>query len=288
MEARQIMKFRNHHFILIGMISVSGFVGAQMGLYLLHTLYGYHFTWSFLWNCLVVIKDLPLIHAVISNSFNILIIYSFGMVLIVGFKQLLLQIKWNRYVKVKRLHELSNIWNEKFNHIVHEIVVIEHNGMLALTTGFLRPRIIISKTLLAGFSEEEITAIVLHENCHCRNYDPLRMLIVKVISDGLPFIPILRQFSHYINVWVELEADHYVVHTMKSPVDLSNVLLKFSKMCSKSEVGIAFADKAINYRLQRLIEPKKKIHVPIFKFTPLVISLFVIFFIGCMVISGCI
>lgn len=269
------------------MILVSGFVGAQMIIYLLHELFGFNPTWGILQYCMAALNEHTFLHSAVNNVLNVIIAYCFGMVLFVGCKQFLLERKWYKYVQANRHVPLSTQLNRKYKHLDQEIIVIEQNSMLAVTSGFIRPKIIISSEIISDFTEREVSAIILHEYCHCRNYDPLRMLIIKIMTDSFPFIPILKQFTHYINVWVELEADNFAVQYMKSPVDLASVLLKCSKMSRKMAVGVGFADEAINYRLLRLIEPKQAIRVPIMPFSPLVISSFTIFVISSIVISGC-
>ncbi|CAM4398371.1 M56 family metallopeptidase [Paenibacillus alkaliterrae] len=281
------MKFRKHDFVFLFMLLVSGFVGFQMVIYLLHALLGFNPSWGILQYCVAVFNDQGVIHSVINSGLNVLIAYSFGKLLYVGCRQILLERKWNNYVQANRHHEWTNHFNSKYKHLGQQIIVIEHHSVLAVTSGFTRPKIILSSALVSDFSEREITAIVLHEYCHCRNYDPLRMLIIKIMTDSLPFIPILRRFSHYINVWMELDADSYAVQYLKSPVDLASVLLKCSKMRRQISVGIGFADEAINYRLLRLIEPKKTIHVPLMQFNTWAISLLAIFIISSIIISGC-
>lgn len=269
------------------MIVVSGFVGAQMIIYVLHAVFGFHSSWGLLHYCIAALSELTFLHSAAKIGLNVLIAYTLVMVVVTGCKQLVLERKWKKYICANRHEKLSLQLNSKYKHLDQEIIVIRHNSILAVTSGLLFPKIIISSQLLSSFSEREISAILLHEYSHCRHYDPLRMLLVKMMISSFPFIPIFKRFSHYINVWIELEADQFAVQYMRSPVDLATVLVKWSKMSTNKGVGVAFADKAINYRLLRLIEPNQAIRVPILSFSPLMISLIAIYIISCVVIFGC-
>ncbi|UVI33441.1 M56 family metallopeptidase [Paenibacillus spongiae] len=281
------MKPRNYHIVLSSMILISLFVWGQMAIYLLHELFGFDPKWAILQYCVAALQEQSVLHQIVLVLLNVMIAYSFGMILWLIGKQAIHERRWNVRLQMIRHNRLSKQFNHKFKKWGHEIIVIRHDSIIALAFGSLRPRIVISTALLNEFTEREIDAILLHESGHCQNYDPLRMLMVRIMKDSLPFIPILKRLSHYIDVWVELEADHYAVMHMKSPIDLASVLLKCSRLSQRTAIGIGFADKAINYRLQRLIEPKKKIRVPLLDFIPVTISSFMIVILSSIVISGC-
>lgn len=281
------MKPRKHHVVFIIMVLISGYIGLQMMIYLLHALLGFNLSWGILEYCIAIYSEITAIHSIINIGLFMLIAYSFGMLIYVFITQILLEKKWNSLVHMNQHKEWTIYISRKFSYLNQRIIVINYPTILAVTSGFLRPRIILSSSLVSEFTESEVKAIVLHEYSHCLNYDPIRMLLVKMMTDSLPYIPILRRLSHYINVWVELDADSYAVQYLRSPLELASVLLKCSKMGRHIQVGIGFADEAINYRLLRLIEPKKNIYVPLVHVNLLAISSLVTFSISIIVISGC-
>ncbi|GGF96160.1 M56 family metallopeptidase [Paenibacillus abyssi] len=282
------MKLQKHHVVLVVMMLISGFVWTQMAIYVLHELFGFDPIGGIVQYCVTALNGQTLSQQMMVLGIHVLIAFSFGMLLWSLYKQLVLAGRWNIYVKAARHNRLSKQLNRKYRQYGQEIIVIRHNAVLALTSGFIRPRIVVSSALLSEFSAREIEAIVLHECSHCRSYDPARMLIMKVMKDSLPYIPILKRLSHYIEVWIELEADGYAVRQMQTRVDLASVLLRFSRMSQRLPVGIGFvSDQAINYRMLRLIDPKKKIHVPLLKLMPLTISSFMMFILSSIVASGC-
>ncbi|UVI31148.1 M56 family metallopeptidase [Paenibacillus spongiae] len=287
MEAWQIMRFQKHRLVFVSMMAISAFVWLQMAIYLLHEVFGLRPKWNLLQYCVAAVSEQTVLNQIVLIGLNGIMAYSIGMIIWFIGQQAVMERRWLARMKMNRHNRLSKQLNRKYRSLGYEITVIRHDSMLALTFGFIRPRILVSTALLSNFTEREMDAIVLHEVSHCRNYDPLRLLLVKMMKDSLPFIPVLHRMSHYIEVWVELEADRYAIEQMKSPIDLANVLLRYSRFSQRSLVGVGFADEAINYRLQQLIEPKSKIRVPILNIIPLSISSLMIFIISNIFVSGC-
>lgn len=281
------MKRLKHHFVFLLMALTSGFVWLQMIVYLFHELFDYNPKWGYLQYCVAALSEQSLLHQAVFIGLNIIIAYSFGMVLWIVCKQVVLKRKWSKYVRTNRHHRLSEGINADFIHFRHGITVVEHDAILAHTFGFLRPRIVVSTMLIEQFSDRQLEAILWHEWSHCRSYDPMRLLLVKMMNDSLPFIPILKRSAHYIQVWVELQADQYSVNKMKSSYELASVLYKCSQLVNRAPVGVGFADEAINYRIQQLIEPNGKIRVPLLEVTPFMSSSFMVILFTSIVVSGC-
>lgn len=278
---------RNHHYVLLIMILISGFMGLQLVFFLLHALFEINLSLGIVQYCVAAIKNQAVIHTVVNIALYLIILYSFSTVISIGFKQFLNNKRWNAFVRASQKVELTDQLNNKYKHLGQRVFVIHDESLIAVTSGFIRPKVILSSAVITQFTERELTAIILHEHSHCINYDPLRMLLVKMMTDSLPFIPLMRRLSHYISVWVELDADSYAVQYLKSPVELACALLKCSKMRQQMSVGVGFAKDSINYRLIQLIEPRKTIHVPCMYFGSLAISSLTIFFISMIIVSGC-
>ncbi|WP_336775264.1 M56 family metallopeptidase [Paenibacillus sp. MMO-58] len=281
------MKQLKHHFILFLMALTSGFVWLQMMVYLLHELYGYKPNWGYLQYCVAALSEQSLLHQVVLLGLNIMIIYSFGMVLWIICKQFVLVRKWSLYVSSNRNKSLSNQLNSQYSQFKQRITVIDHDSILAHTFGFFRPRIVVSAKLIEQFSERQLAAILWHEWSHCRSYDPMRMLFVKIMNDSLPYIPIFKRLAHYIQVWVELQADQYSVRKMNSSYELASVLYTCSQLENRVPVGVGFADQAINYRIQQLIEPNGKIRIPLLIATPFLSSSLMVILLSSVLVSSC-
>lgn len=269
------------------MVLISGVLCLQLVFFLMHALFEINIGFGIIQYCITEINYQPVIHTVVNTILYLIILYCFGTVILISFKQIFINNRWNDFVRVNRNVELSNQLKNEHKYTGQRILVIQHDSLIAITSGFIQPKIILSSALVNQFTERELMAIILHEYSHCLNYDPLRMLMVKLMTDSLPFVPLMKRISHYINIWVELDADSYAVQYLKSPVELVSALLKCSKMRQKMSVGVGFANESINYRLIRLIEPRKTIRIPCLHFGSLAISFLTIFIISTVVVSGC-
>ncbi|WP_410511247.1 M56 family metallopeptidase [Paenibacillus sp. BR2-3] len=269
------------------MIIVSLLIWSQMTLYILHEFVGYSPTWGLLQYCLSALAERTVLHLIVFIGLNLLILYSFMMIIIKLYKQIKLERQWNTQVQFQCDHSLTKQLHEKYEFIEDRIIVVHHNSFLAITSGFFRPKIVVSSKLVQDFTEQEVTAVILHEYAHTKKFDPLRLLIIHLIKDSLPFVPILKKLAHYIQVWMEIEADQFAINQMKSPYDLASVLYKCSKSEQKSVVGVGFADKAINYRIQKLLQPKSEIIIPVLEMKPLAMSSTLFVLLNVIIISGC-
>ncbi len=281
------MKSRKHHLIFLLMTLVSLFAWSQMILYLVHEISGYNLKWGLLQYCVNAIREQTILHQAVFVGLNIAIFYSFGVAFWIIAQQILQANKWNRFVLLHQDQHLTEQTSRTFQLMGFPIVVIRHQGLLAVTSGFLRPRIIISSELVERFSERELKAILWHERSHCRQLDPLRILMVTMMRKSLPFIPILKQWARFVEVSVELQADQYAVRRMNSAYELASVLLKCSNTFSKVSASVGFADQAINYRLKQLIDPKTTFRIPLLETIPFMFSALIMMLLASIVTSGC-
>lgn len=281
------MKPIKHHLVFLSMLTIGGFVWFQMALYLAHEWFGYNPEWGYLQYCLSFLKEKTLWHRVMVIGLNALIAYSFGMLVFVMGRQWRISKRWLREISIRRDDRLTARVNGRYPYFRNKIVVIREDKLAALTSGFFRPIIVISSQTVEQFGERELAAILWHENCHCRHHDPLRLLLLEMMRSSLPFIPILKRPVSYIWVAMELQADQYSVKRMHSAYYLANVLLFWSRSPVTVAGGVGFADKAINYRLLQLIEPDKKLHVPLWEASSSLYSAVIVIMIAGIVASGC-
>ncbi|MFH9225465.1 M56 family metallopeptidase [Streptomyces lydicus] len=70
---------------------------------------------------------------------------------------------------------------------------VEDGQPLAVTYGLLRPRVLVSTGLLAEAAE--LDAVLVHEREHVRRRDPLKALLVRVLTGRLFFLPLLGELG---------------------------------------------------------------------------------------------
>lgn len=275
--------------IFISMLLFSSLIVLQMGLYLAHQIWDFQLKWNVFQYCLTAIKETYIGHDFIQVVFNFLILYTISRILWRCWKQVCLSWKWNSIFRAKKHHPFTNRLNYEYLEWKTEFLVIQDDTFIALTMGLFRPKIIVSTGLFKLFTDREVKAILLHEQYHCRHYDPLKQFLSSIIVDGMGYVPMFKAMARYYKTWKELLADRFSMRHMGSVYDLGEVLLKLSRMGKTQQlgVGVYFADAAINYRILQVLEPDKSIRVPFFQPKTVTLSLLVLFLMSSIVIGGC-
>ncbi len=110
-----------------------------------------------------------------------------------------------------------------------DILVVNHREIIAITMGFMRPKIILSTGLLRMLDEDEVEAVMLHERFHQSNHDPLKILLMYMCTNILWYIPILKWSYVQYKVSRELMADLYSIAITGSAEGIGSALLKLLK-----------------------------------------------------------
>ncbi len=137
----------------------------------------------------------------------------------VGFLALLVRL-WRTRVWISRLLASSQIAHtsdvqalvDGWGLNVADIVLIRSARPTIFCFGFLKPRICLSTGLVELLSSRQLQAVLLHEDCHRRQFDPLRILIVETIGTALFFLPVIQELREQFKINLELQADHYAAH----------------------------------------------------------------------------
>ncbi|HZG88445.1 M56 family metallopeptidase [Paenibacillus sp.] len=169
-----------------------------------------------------------------------------------------------------------------------EVLVVDHQEIIALTMGFLRPKIVLSTGLLQLLRDDELAAVVQHEIHHKQSRDPLKMAFMHGCAAALWYIPILRWSYDQYRTAREILADAYAVRASGSSIGLGSALLKLirqNQIRTFSFTYASFAETSINARLQQLLDPKETLHfkLPIKR---ALISLHTVIFVSAMLLSG--
>lgn len=115
-----------------------------------------------------------------------------------------------------------------------------------------------SEGLLQTFSDEEIDAIIFHEEYHQNNWDPLKLFCFTLLAEGMMYIPILKELLQRYHTYQELAADKYAMQKMESSFELGSALLKLIKIKTMENrcVTASFAKTAINLRIEQVLNEK--------------------------------
>jgi len=108
---------------------------------------------------------------------------------------------------------------------IRRIRVIGSSQPAAFTVGYFLPLVVVSDALVRALGDRELEALLRHECQHVARRDPLRVLIVTVISHALLFAPALSKWADSFVTAKEIDADDAVIRTMGSRAPLVSALL---------------------------------------------------------------
>lgn len=120
-----------------------------------------------------------------------------------------------------------------------QVVLFTDASPQAFCAGLLRPRIYLSTGTVENLSDGELEAVVAHESHHARYRDPLRILLARVLSEALFFLPALHNFGKSYSALTELAADETAVRSSGGPRYLASALLQFDQRSNPTVAGIA-------------------------------------------------
>lgn len=119
------------------------------------------------------------------------------------------------------LQETASLMNLRNN-----ILLIKDENLYSFCFGFLNPKIIITSGLVSSLTQKELEAVLLHEQAHLKNKDPLKLLIGKAVASMFFFLPIFRELYRNMEATNELIADSWTTEVQKDTTFLRGALRK--------------------------------------------------------------
>lgn len=123
--------------------------------------------------------------------------------------------------------------------------------LVAMTVGFLRPRIYVSVALIKELTAGELEAVLRHEAHHVRAFDPLVMAGLASLGDALGWWPMIRHWIAASYSLRELSADAAATNAYHQTKNLAAAFLKVSEAAWPSPVS-AFSPNGD--RLNKLLD----------------------------------
>ncbi|SFB62760.1 Zn-dependent protease with chaperone function [Amycolatopsis marina] len=93
----------------------------------------------------------------------------------------------------------------------HQVVEIGADAPYAFTYGVWHPRVAVSSGLVARVSQDELVAVLRHEDYHVRHRDPLKVLALRTWAAAFFLIPLIGDVLQRILDRQELKADRAAV-----------------------------------------------------------------------------
>lgn len=148
--------------------------------------------------------------------------------------------------------------------------VVDVAAPLAFCYGYLRPRILVSRGLVAALPRRELAALLLHEREHLRQRDPLKVALGKLCASAVFFVPAVGALYRRYLVEKELAADNAAIAAQGSAASLAAALALFLERGAGpgAPALAAGADEALEARLDALLGDPVRLgpqlgHVPL-------------------------
>jgi beta-lactamase regulating signal transducer with metallopeptidase domain len=94
---------------------------------------------------------------------------------------------------------------------VRRIVCLAGDSPVAFCAGVLRPRVYVSRVTFTALGDEELTAVLVHEQAHAGRRDPLKRLVARAATDVLIYLPLCGWWWERRLEVAELRADREAI-----------------------------------------------------------------------------
>jgi Zn-dependent protease with chaperone function len=238
----------------------------QMGMYVINHLFGTMISLNIFQLCISLFHGNTLAYHVVLLAVNTFIAYTIIIICKMVLQQIIELFQVKKKIVLAKNNQLTEKINREFNRKQVDITVIESMEPVAFTMGFLKPKIVLSSTLISILDKAELEAVVYHETAHQKYYDPLKVFVLQIISEAMWYIPLTKWSYQNYKIMIELVADEYAVKRMGSELGLGSALLKLIKTRLSGSITpalVPFANGTVDYRIKQLIDPEPSIPVKI-------------------------
>jgi Zn-dependent protease with chaperone function len=134
------------------------------------------------------------------------------------------------------------------------LVCVEGASPVAFCAGGLRPSIYVSEGLASALGDAELEAVLLHEQDHLDQREPLRRALRRAATWGFFYVPLLRWWARCQAERSELRADRLALSRV-APQVLARALLRADWATLSLRAATAFAGAAEARVAQLLGDP---------------------------------
>lgn len=139
------------------------------------------------------------------------------------------------------------------------VTVMNSNAPVLALAGLIRPRVIVSRSVLRTLSREELEAALEHEQAHRKAQDNLKRLLLFLAPDILPFSRAFTRLNQYWARLIEWAADdEATAGDSRRSVSLAAALVHMARMGSAAAVSPLASsflgnDRELSARVDRLL-----------------------------------
>ncbi|WP_144512083.1 M56 family metallopeptidase [Bacillus sp. FJAT-22090] len=282
------MSKRQASIILIISLVISGTVFLQMALYVISMLAGWNVKFNLVVACHSWMKAIGL--SSLEYALDALVIFTLAFSIWHISTQLIQTSRMKKRLEQYKENTLTKNMNQAYCNKEEDLIIISHPTPIAITMGFICPKIIISTGLISLLTDEELTAVIAHEMYHQEKRDPLKVFLLSLCASTMGYIPILKWLNKQYRIMQEVLADDFAIKKQETSVHIGSALLKMIKIGVAEKMPyayVSFADTSINYRIEYILNPLEgiqfKIPLKIVILSLIIFSLICVFFIYALI-----
>lgn len=244
--------------MFVSSVVIAALILTQMGMYALHTFFG----WQFKFNLLQICNNWMRSKGIFSVGYMLdaLVTYTFLLCFTLIVRQIFLERRARRKLLAAIHLEYSKQFSDTYGNGERQaLTIVRCERPVAFTMGFLTRDVFLSTGLLAVLDDQEIEAVIHHERFHGRHADPVKTFLLSLFASVFWYIPLMNWFHDQYKIARELLADRYAMRIMGSSEGIGSALLKLAKKGTPSGplsfVHVSFADTSVNYRIRQILDP---------------------------------
>lgn len=208
--------------------------------------------------------------------FTSLILAGLGAIAFIGFfiiKTIKIKRSTTKFIK-ENLDNKKQIMSIKLRRaasylkLENKVFEIDYYKPLVFCFGSLKPKICISSTFVKKLSNSELRAVLLHEQYHLLTWEPIRMLVVKIITKVLFFVPGLKSLANQYFIFSELAADDWAIRKSKNKSPLAQAVYKTLQLKEGSTINkslaIPYFSNITEERINKIVDDKYLVSFKIF------------------------
>jgi Zn-dependent protease with chaperone function len=137
----------------------------------------------------------------------------------------------------------------------NQVLLFPSRLRFACTVGLISPKILISTQILESLKDDEVEAVLRHEQSHMRRRDPLRGVLTAFFAHFFFFLPWARKLVTASRKDSELIADRHALTLTCSPASLATALIKVRRenIAVVKELDRFAGDDFLGERLSRIL-----------------------------------
>jgi beta-lactamase regulating signal transducer with metallopeptidase domain len=134
-------------------------------------------------------------------------------------------------------------------------VVFRHRSVIACSRGLFAPSIWVSSAAVDALDDDELVAVLAHEDHHCARRDPAKRQLLEVLARALFAFPVVAEATGAFRRAAEFAADDAAAR-VTSTRTTATALLRFAAAPDVALVVPFGSSATIGERVQRLIESR--------------------------------